>query len=120
MVVLIRFWRSLTKLTLTLVLERFFFTDPYPDFSGSGPDFWPIRTQKKRLIRTQSLKNSFEKKYSPVDDRFDKDPSYICDRFRAALITTFESILVQEAERRLFFEKDCSCTKLRRRYIKKI
>ena len=30
--------------------RTFFFTDPDPDFSGSDPDFWPIRirTQKKK------------------------------------------------------------------------
>ena len=61
--VLIRFWRSLTKkdsveianyeiqflTTLTSVFGRFF-TDPDPDFSGSDPDFWTIwiRTQGKK------------------------------------------------------------------------
>ena len=31
--------------------RTFFFKDPDPDFSGSDPDFWPIRiqTQKKKL-----------------------------------------------------------------------
>ena len=32
--------------------------DPDPDFSGSDPDFWPIRirTQKKSLIRIREKK----------------------------------------------------------------
>ena len=61
MMVLIRFWRSLAKKegvesakyekqflsTFTPVLGRFF-TDPDPDFSGSDPDFRPIRTQEKK------------------------------------------------------------------------
>ena len=59
MMVLIRFWRSLTKRNsgvLDMIYNiffyfnssfgTFFFTDPDPDFSGSDPDFfWPTRIQ---------------------------------------------------------------------------
>ena len=34
--------------TFTLVLGRFFFTDP--DFFGLDPDFWPIRTRTRKKI----------------------------------------------------------------------
>ena len=54
--------------TLTQVLGRFF-TDP--DFSGSDPDFWPIRirTQKKNLIRIRKTETLvlIIKNYLPDD-----------------------------------------------------
>ena len=67
MMVWIRFWRSLTKKDSvesakyeiifsisTPVLGRFFKEpDPYQDFSGSDPEFWPIQIQ----IRTQEKKS---------------------------------------------------------------
>ena len=54
--------------TLTPVLGRFF-TDP--DFSGSDPDFWPIRirTQKKSLIRIRKktwIRNTAKMYADPV------------------------------------------------------
>ena len=39
--------------TLTPVLGRFF-TDP--EFPGTDPDIWPMRTQKKILIQIQEKK----------------------------------------------------------------
>ena len=45
--------------TFTLDLGRFFM-DPDKDFSGSDPDFWPIRTQKKSLIRIWEKKPGSE------------------------------------------------------------
>ena len=45
--------------TFTLVLGPFFM-DPDKDFSGSDPDFWPIRTQKKSLIRIWEKKTGSE------------------------------------------------------------
>ena len=64
MMVLIRFWKSLTKKgnVKSAIYEIYYFfllepqfqdvfvTDPDPDFSGSDADFWPtrIRTQNKK------------------------------------------------------------------------
>ena len=49
-----KIWSITFVSTSTLFLGRFF-TDP--DFSGSDPDFWPIRTRKKSRIRNTADKS---------------------------------------------------------------